>query len=138
MNDLLRRDIALRKTIARFDNRKFQWGVSDCARLVAVHLRHMKRPIPIAKAGSYKSAIGAKSALKRYGAATLSEALDKHGLERIAPAAALPGDIIMLEGDAEFDALHIRMPNGRTFGFAEGTDLPVIFQPNSFLAAWRV
>src|SRR3546814_7620396 len=60
--------------------------------------------------------------------ATLSEALDAH-LPRIAPASALLGDIIEIEGDGPLGSMGVYVGNGRIFCYHELHDVPVIFQP---------
>src|SRR3546814_10381958 len=71
-------------------------------------------------AGSYSSALGAKRALAKVGYATLSEALDAH-LPRIAPASALLGDIIEIEGDGPLGSMGVYVGNGRIFRSEEHT-----------------
>src|SRR3546814_4656058 len=75
----------------------------------------------------YSSALGAKRALAKVGYATLSEALDAH-LPRIAPASALLGDIIEIEGDGPLGSMGVYVGNGRIFCYHELHDVPVIFQ----------
>src|SRR3546814_13704694 len=77
--------------------------------------------VSLAKAGSYSSALGAKRALAKVGYATLSEALDAH-LPRIAPASALLGDIIEIEGDGPLGTMGVYVGNGRIFCYPELQD----------------
>src|SRR3546814_3515299 len=63
-------------------------------------------------------------------------ALDAH-LPRIAPAAALLGDIIEIEGDGPLGSMGVYVGNGRIFCYHELHDVPVIFQPVAPIAALR-
>src|SRR3546814_11264485 len=91
---------ATRATTDRFRVQPFTWGKNDCVRMVAFHLRKLGYRPKLAKAGSYSSALGAKRALARSGFETIGQALDALGLERIAPAMALLGDIAQMPGDS--------------------------------------
>ena len=136
---MVRRVAATQATVARFQDVPFAWGREDCARMVVFHLRALGIPIAMAKAGSYSSALGAARAMRRFGVESLSEALDKHGLERIAPASAAAGDIIAMPSADSFDALAIALGNGRVLGYHE--DAPggaTVLQPVLFITAWRV
>src|SRR3546814_2605189 len=107
-----------------------------CARVIAHQAKKLGHKVSLAKAGSYSSALGAKRALAKVGYATLSEALDAH-LPRIAPASALLGDIIEIEGDGPLGSMGVYVGNGRIFCYHELHDVPVIFQPVAPIAAWR-
>jgi hypothetical protein len=78
-------------------------------------------------------------ALEKAGHDSISAALDALGLERIAPAATIVGDIILMPAEHELGALVIVMGNGRVAGWhddhAEGV---VVMQPLQMIAAWRV
>ena len=87
------------------------------------------------KAGSYSSARGAARALVRLGVKDLCEAMDLLGLPRIAPAMALPGDIIALAGP-EGPALTVAVGNGRVLGFYEAAGVCTVLQPHEYLTAW--
>lgn len=136
--ELERRNRALRATLARFDGKPFAWGRNDCARMVAFALRKLGRPIPMAKAGSYKTALGARAALKRMGHAGL-EALFDSERERIAPAMALPCDVLLIPGDEGFGALALQLTNGRAFMFHEDSGAATVVQPDpaQIIGAWR-
>lgn len=123
MTEIERRVAAVTKTRAHFAGRPFAWGKVDCAKVAAWHLRQMgHRSIGIAKAGSYQTALSAKRALNRWGVSSLADALDKAGLPRIAPAAALIGDIVRLPGTEAFDALGIVAGNSALLAFHEDSD----------------
>lgn len=122
MIDLRRRRDVAQAVFDRFAGRPLAWGRDDCVRMAAFALRKFKRPVSLAKAGEYSSLKGALRALRRAGFDTLEAAVDAQGLERIAPAFALPGDIIGLpaEEDGPWLALTVALGNGRVLGFQGG------------------
>lgn len=135
---MLRRVAAAQATVDRFKGRPFRFGTNDCARLVAFHLKQLGLPLRLAKAGSYRSPLGATRALRRFGYDSLAAALDGHGLTRIAPAAAVVGDIVELPGEPLFGALSVAVGNGRVLGYHEDAAGAEILQPTAFVTAWRV
>lgn len=135
---MLRRVAATQATVDRFKGRPFRFGTNDCARMVAFHLKRIGRPVRLAGAGSYRSLLGARRALRHLGHDTLAAALDAQGLSRIAPAAAVVGDIVELPGEPPFGALSVAVGNGRVLGYHEDTAGAEILQPTAFVAAWRV
>ena len=134
---LLRRVAAAQATLDRFRARPFRFGTHDCARMVAFHLRRLGHPVRLAKAGSYRSTLGAARALRALGSGSLAEALDRHGLARIAPAAAIVGDIVELPGEPPFGALAVVMGNGRALAYHQDAEGAVVVQPTAYVAAWR-
>ena len=135
---MLRRVAAAQATLDRFKARPFRFGTNDCARMVAFHLKKLGVPVRLAKAGSYRSILGATRALRALGYASLGEALDGHGLSRIAPAAAIVGDIVELPGEPPFGALAVVMGNGRALAYHQDAAGAVVVQPTAYVAAWRV
>ncbi len=135
--EMMTRVAATQATVDRFKARPFRYGSNDCARMVAFHLKRLGLKVSLAKAGSYRSALGATRALKRLGHDSLAEAIDAMGLTRIAPAAAVVGDIVELPGEAPFGALTVAVGNGRVLGFHEDLVGADILQPREYLAAWR-
>ena len=108
-------------------------------RLAAFVLRRLGHRPQLGKAGTYRSELGAVRALKRAGYVNLADALDDLGLPRIAPAEALPCDIIMLPGEGSFGgALNIVVGNGRVLGYHQDLPGADVLQPTEFVAAWRV
>jgi hypothetical protein len=139
VNDLPRRAAAAQAAVKRFKGVPLAYGKNDCVRMAAFVLRRMGHRPQLGKAGSYRSAPGAVRALRRAGHETLAGALDGLGLVRIAPAAALPGDIVMLPAEGPFDgSLNIHVGNGRVLGYHEDAVGADILQPVRYLAAWRV
>ncbi len=133
---MLQRVAAVTATRARFAGQPFAWGRVDCAKVVAFHLRQMGHHVRLglAKAGTYRSALSARRALERAGHASLSAALDAAGFERIAPAAARPGDLIAQNGTDGFDAVGIVSGGRQVLGFLDG-DVGLVIFP---LANWGV
>lgn len=129
---------ATQATADRFREKPFTWGKNDCVRMVAFHLRKLGYRPKLAKAGSYSSALGAKRALARSGHENIGQALDALGLERIAPAMALLGDIVQMPGDSGFDALGISLGGQSLLGYHE--DLPGAgsLKIIDVVAVWRV
>lgn len=132
-----RRDIT-QATLDRFKDQPFRFGKRDCVRMCAFHLRAMGYRPQLAKAGSYSSYLGARRALRNAGFTSLGAAIDSLGLEPIAPAAALPGDIVELPSEDEIGALGIAAGNGRLLGYHPDADGAVIVQPQAYVRAWRV
>lgn len=122
MHALIRRRDAAQATLDRFNGRALAWGRDDCVRLAAFCARKMGRPVSLAKAGSYSSARGALTALKRAGFDSLEAAVDAQGFVPISPAQALPGDLIGLPPveDGPWLALTVYLGNGRIVGFRDG------------------
>lgn len=120
MTDLEKRVAAVTATMARFEGRAFEWGRVDCAKMAAFHLRTLRgHKLGLSKAGTYKSALGAKRALARLGHDSLEGALDAAGLARIPAAAALTGDILLAPGTDGWSAIMILIGNGAALGFGE-------------------
>ena len=150
MNELKARVEAAQKTLDEFRVRKFEIGKSDCAQMVKFHARAMGCPLKgIAKAGSYKTPLGMRRALRRLDAGTVGDLIDRQkGFLPIAPAARLPGDIVELAdlGDDENEgagggALVVALTNGRVVGYHEDAETAVVLQPGdsgSLVRAWRV
>jgi len=136
---LPKRVLAAQATKDNWTGVAFQWGRHDCAKLVAWHLRVMGHEVRLAKAGSYRTAIGARRALRNMGFASLSDALDSRFERWPAPAFALPGDIVIGEGDdAAFEAMGVWLGNGALLGFHERTGAAGVLRGKALAAAWRV
>lgn len=136
--EMVRRAAAATATRDQFIDRPFRWGRSDCARLAASHLRRMGYRVQLPPSGSYASARSALTALRARGFATLAEALDAIGLERIPWSTAVTGDIVMGASGDVFGALGVKLSNGRLLGFHEHAAGAAILQEVGLDAAWRV
>lgn len=132
---MVRRVAAVEATIKRFQGRPLTLGRDDCARMAIHCLKRLGVKVSVLKAGSYRNEIGAARALKAAGYDSLEAALDGLGLPRIAPAAALPGDILALPSEGSGVALCVAVGNGRALGFWMGECQ--VGQPLAFVAAWR-
>lgn len=139
MNPMIRRQQAAQATIDRFSGKPLVLGKYDCARMAAFCLRQLGVRASLLKAGRYSSAVGARRVMTRLGYDTLSDAMDGLGLPRIAPAMALPGDILSLRAQRPEDgvALVVAVGNGRVLGFWEAAGVCTVFQPVEFDHAWR-
>lgn len=88
---------------------------------------------------AFKSAIGAKRAMKANGFETVGDIFDSLGLMRIAPAAMLVGDLATLPGDDGFEAVVVCV-GGKLMGWHGAADeLTVIGEAVAHVtAAWRL
>lgn len=137
-HEMVRRVAAAQKTYDRFKDQPFGWGTADCGRIIAFHLRQFGRKPGLARFGSYKTAIGARAALKRGGFETIGEVLDAMGLSRIAPAEAVVGDIVQGDSGDPFGAFAIYLGNGAMLGFHEDAPGATALRRIALAAAWRV
>ncbi|MBB5697003.1 DUF6950 family protein [Sphingomonas yantingensis] len=138
MNEMIARVAAAQATLDQWKGKPFKLGRADCVRVAASHLRRMGHRVKLPPAGSYATARSALKALKNRGFSTLVEAMDGAGFDRIAPAAALPGDIVALPDDMGIGCLTVAMSNGRVAGFHQDTIGLEVLQPSQYVAAWRV
>lgn len=137
---VLRRDAAQR-TLDTWATRPQKLGTADCVRMAASHLRLLGWKVKLPPAGSYRTINSATKALAKAGHASIADALDAMGLERITPAAAIVGDIIQMPAVHELGALVIVMGNGRVAGWYDDDEHhkgAVAMQPLMMTAAWRV
>lgn len=105
MNELQRRVDATQATQERFKGKPFDWSTQGtCIHLLRYHAAQMGHQLPIVP--RFRSAIGAKKALRAQGVETLPELLDKH-FPRIPAAYLKVGDVACFPGDDHFDALMI-------------------------------
>jgi hypothetical protein len=138
MTDIMvRRVAAAQATLDEFLGQPFQWGHSDCARMVAAHLRRMGYKVRVPSKGSYATAKSALKALRARGFESMADAVDAVGLERIAPAEAVAGDIVCgASGDA-FGAMGVKLSNGRLLGYHEHAPGAAVLQEVGLEIAWR-
>jgi hypothetical protein len=135
--DLAARVAATDKVIARFRHRPFSWrNRTTCIHLARAQmwaLGHRPPSIP-----DFRSPIGARTALRKAGVASLVELLD--GLApRIAPLAMLPGDLGVLPGEPPFEAIVIAGGGDKVFCW-HGADLsrlhPIAVRRLDFIACY--
>jgi hypothetical protein len=135
---LIKRQQAVKATMERFHGKSFVLGSVDCMKMVGFHLKRLGIKVPFAKGGPYKSALSAQAALRRAGHKTVMDVMDSLGLERIAPAAALIGDVVACPADNPLGALAIVVGNGNMLAFHESHEQPVIMTMGMVDTAWRV
>jgi len=135
---MIRRVAAAQATLDRFKDKTFRLGMHDCVRMAAHHLRRLGYTVKLPPAGAYRSKRQAMKLLGDRGYGDLAAALDALGLERIAPAAAVVGDIVQMPAEDELGALCIAMGNGRVLGYHQDAPGAVVMQPAETVAAWRV
>ena len=140
---MVKRQRALEATMHRFAGQNFKIGKADCIQLVRFHLVKMgHRKLPAT--GKYRGETGAKAALQSQGVETVEALLDKY-LERIPPAAMLPGDIGLVEAEEGAPAWRagtvvIQLPGKKFLGWHPDHALLGVIDPNTetpFIAAWR-
>jgi hypothetical protein len=137
---LVRRAAATQATRDEWWERPHRYGLADCVRMTASHVRRLGHQVKLPPEGSYRGERTATLKLQARGWNSLAEAMDAHGFERIPPAAALVGDVIEMPGEpGGFTALTIALGNGRVLGWHP--DAPkgaCVMQPEQTLAAWRI
>ena len=119
--DLERRRRAIATTRKRWEAKPHRFGAADCVKVGAAHVRNMghRKGLGLAKAGTYRNAIGAKRALQRAGFDGVADALTAAGFAEIAPAAALPGDLLIADGSHGLDAVGIVIAQDTLLGYHE-------------------
>lgn len=143
MNLIERRD-ATQKTIDRFAHTDFAWGERDCGQLAGHHLEACGIETPLSDAGNYKTERGAKLVLARLGVKSMEEIVDGLGLQRIAPASALVGDLVGMPGgtnEEPWTALGVHVGGDRVMAFADvvGNGPSCEYGPVTVCTvAWRV
>ncbi|MES2902833.1 MAG: hypothetical protein V4696_01485 [Pseudomonadota bacterium] len=139
--EMARRMRAIESVRARFENKPYRIGQSDCAKLVRallVAMGHKRLPKP----KPYKNAIGAKRELKRLGFDSLEAMMDTL-LPRIAPAMMLPGDIALIPADpddaAGDETMIVSLGGAKFWGWhPDHVALVHLVPPASLIkAAWR-
>lgn len=136
--ELDRRRIATEKTLMRYRRKEFDWSKGiTCVHLARAHMRNMgHRPPGLPR---FRSALGAKKAMKERGWGSVSQMLDSL-LPRIVPARMVLGDLAAVEGDAGLDAVFICAGPRRLFGWREDRPGAVMLEVrlDQVKGAWRV
>lgn len=128
----------------RFRDKPFSWDKANCWKLTGAQARamgHRFPPVP-----RFRSALGAKRALLKTGAADAAAFLDMHFLRLPGAAFALMGDLVLLPGDPEgesavLDAVCVADGMGNLFGWhaANPDGLSAIkFAVADAIGAWRL
>lgn len=135
--NLAQRAAATKRTYDKFRGRRFDWNGCTCAHLLRAHLRHCDYKPP--KMPPFRSAVGAKRALREFGADDLVGLLRKLNLIEIAAAEAIVGDVAVLPGDnGPFDAIVVNA-GGKWAGWhplAEGLQ-PMVVNISAIKAVFR-
>lgn len=135
MSDLLRRQRALEKTLGKYRGKAFARGRYDCITMLRSHLVAMgHKGLP--KVPTYRNAAQAKAALAKVGHENIESLLDAI-LVRISPAAAQAGDVVLMRGEDELDAVMIKVGARKVMGWWGGYDETVIVTPAEVMGAWR-
>ena len=137
MNPMIKRMEAAQACIDRFSGKPYEPGKRDGVQMARHLLHHLGRRVGQGKLPTYTSEKRGIVALRRMGFSTLIEAMDSFNLPRIAPAAALAGDIVAMESLCPLGDLAIAVGNGRLLGYLDGHEGAVVYTPHQFLAAWR-
>ncbi|WP_230769537.1 DUF6950 family protein [Sphingomonas sp. Leaf4] len=131
------RATATQRVVDRFRVRPFGWATGGtCLHLARAQMRALKhRPPAIPR---FRSALGARRALHAAGHADLAGLLDSM-LPRIAPAAMWVGDLALMQGDGEFDAIVVSAGRLMAGYHSEALDRGVVnIEAHAFIGAWRL
>lgn len=136
----LQRKDAVEALIAKYQGRSFDWRSGcTCVHLARFHLRQMgHRPPTLPR---LRSALAAKREMQRRGWADVGAMLDAIGLERIAPAQMVLGDLAVGPADEFFGAIGVCAgPLGQLLGWHEDQPGLVIIHTDlsQLTGAWRV
>lgn len=138
-HSLVRKRDAAQATLDQWSKRPFRIGSADCVRMTASHLRRLGYRVKLPPSGSYRTLNSAMKLLRAAGFDGLAAAIDATGLERIAPAATVVGDIMLMPSDHPMGALAIVIGNGRILGWtADAPEGATVLQPLEMITAWRV
>lgn len=134
-----RRVAAAQATLDEFRKRPFRLGRDDCVSMALFHLRRLGLSVKGLRPGKYRTVAQAKAQLKKMGATTIGDLLDKR-FEQIPPAMAIVGDLLELDGERGMTAIHVALGNGRTAAYHQ--DIPDgtadVLQPKAIISAWRI
>lgn len=138
-NPLVRRQRITQASLDAFRGKPAGWKHGrNCIHLVARHLKaagHKVPPVP-----QLRSLLAARRELARRGCNTVAELLDSLGLERIAPAAMLPGDLAAAGSPDGIGGAFVCVGAGMVLGWRE--DLPefavLAADLGQLAGAWRV
>ena len=123
IDDRIRRAAAAEACRQRFYGKAYDPGVRDCVKLATHALIKMGHGAGPVKGLRYDTEAKGYRLMLKAGFKSLPEALDAMGLPRIAPAAALQGDLIAMDAGADnpFGAsMMVAMSDGLVLGFSEG------------------
>jgi hypothetical protein len=136
--EMERRRVATEKTRKRYRGKVFDWsrGIT-CVHLARQHLRNMgHKPETLPR---FRSALGAKRALKERGWPSVTAMLDEM-LPRIAPAQMMLGDLAVVPGEGGMDAIFVCAGPLKVFGWRDDAPEMVLLDIglDELTGAWRV
>lgn len=138
MREIELRRAAVIATQERFQDKPFDWSKSaTCIHLVRFHAAQMGHKVPIVP--KFRSALGAKKALKETGFDSLPDLLDSM-FERIPPAFMRVGDILAVPADDEWTALVVKGDKTKFLGWHEEAQGCTIIEIDvrQAVGAWRL
>lgn len=141
MHHMGKRAKAVEGCMTRFAFKPVEPGVRDCLKLAAHAMHHMGRSTKKISDWEGRSWADGYRYIQKKKCADLVELMDKAlPKRRIAPAAALPGDIIALPADDErFGcSLAVALDNGRVLALNAESGLIEPMMPRLFVCAWRL
>lgn len=131
---LLIRQRAVEAVQARFAGARWQWGKADCAQVAAALVKALGWKLP--RVPRYRTEAQAQERLAALGCETLPQLAASIGLPRIAPAAAVLGDLVATAGTSPLGTLGIAMGNNAWLGFHEDHE-GLVTMRGLITTAWR-
>lgn len=135
----LLRQTATEATLARYRGKTFDWRTgATCVHMARFQLRQMgHRPPTLPR---LRSALAAKREMQRRGWADVGAMLDAIGLQRIAPAQMLLGDLAVGPANEFFGAIGVCAGPLKLLGWQEDAPGLVIIDADfsQLTGAWRV
>lgn len=138
MFEIERRAAATQATERRFRGKPFDWSKSaTCIHLLRYHAHQMGHDVPIVP--RFRTALGAKKALKAAGHDTLPDLLDSLFV-RVPPAFTRVGDVIAADGEDGLHGIMIRAGNTMSLGWHEDAEGCTIIDTDLTYAVggWRL
>lgn len=134
-----RRRAGTERTLAKYRARPFDWAKgATCIHLARTQARNLgHRPPALPR---FRSAVGARTALRSTGHDTLEALLDSL-FERIPPAFMRLGDLATLPGDGPFPAVMVFDGGAKLLGWHDADPSgikPVARAMGDVLGAWRL
>lgn len=140
--NLAQRAAATEAVLARFRDKPFDWAGANCIRLAraqAAAMGHSVPPVPL-----FRSALGARKALAKQGAGSVSALLDAHLPRLPAPAFARIGDLVAGPAAEQhgLEAVGVVDGYGLVWGWHEANDFAelsaIAFAESALTGAWRL
>lgn len=142
LTNLADRQAATQQVLGRFAGQPFDWARANCIALARAQAAAMGHDVPPVL--RFRSLRGARLALKKQGAASVTELLDARFERLPAPAFAWLGDLVAGPGDPrhELEAVGIADGQGNVWGWSEQNDhaemIPILSAGAGLTAAWRL